>query len=422
MRLLKIVGPWIISAALCLVAVELLGAAVAYWNTKSLVYLNVPKPVVAAPVLEENFKRHIHPYFGYTGDYSRRGFVETNSLGFLQMETRQIPFVPKPNDFVVFVFGGSVAARLATNSQEGKSLQQTLESLPQIKGKNVVLFNVAQGPGKQPQQLMLLAYLIAVGQHIDLVLNMDGTLEFVTGVMNFNYGVDPIFPPVAILQAIGNELTPMENASEDYYELAYTVTHARAELKRYSSLLDDSTTGIAYLKNRLFRGYYDRILAKKLATYNEIVAKGKGWEAVRKRLGLDMPITTSKEKMIEDIFNVWLRCSDQMKNMANSIGAKYLHVVHPNMYYSKKVYTEAEKALMTIPEVRLPSVAGLAFMESRAEMLESRGIVSALALFDDIPDTVYNDPTGHMNKLGETMLAELVAREAGLRLGPPSGK
>jgi hypothetical protein len=55
-------------------------------------------------------------------------------------------------------------------------------------------------------------------------------------------------------------------------------------------------------------------------------------------------------------------------------------------------------------------------------MLESRGIVSALAMFDDIPDTIYNDTTGHLNKLGETMLAELVAREAGLRLGPPPGK
>ena len=93
-----------------------------------------------------------------------------------------------------------------------------------------------------------------------------------------------------------------------------------------------------------------------------------------------MPVTTSKERIVEDIFNSWLRCSDLMKNMANSTGAKYLHVVHPNMYYSKKVYTEAEKALMTIPEIRLPSVAGLAFMESRAEMLKSRAIVSALGL------------------------------------------
>jgi hypothetical protein len=422
MRLLKNFIPWLISAALCVLAVELLGAGVAWWTTKSIVYLNAPKPVVTAPVAEENFKRHLHPYFGYTGDYSRRGFVETNSLGFLQRQTLKVPFVPKPNDFVVFVFGGSVAARLANNAMEGIPLQQTLQDLPQLAGKNVILYNVAQGPGKQPQQLMVLAYLIAVGQHIDLVLNMDGTLEFVNGVMNFNFGVDPIFPPIAVLQAIGNELTPMETASQDYYELAYGVTHARAEFKRYSTLLDESTTGIAYLKNRLLRGYYDRSLAKQLTAYSETVAKGKGWEGVRKRLGLDMPVTTTREKMIEDIFDVWLRSSDLMKSMANSVGAKHLHIVHPNMYHSKKKYTEAEKALMTLPEVSEPSVAGQSLMQSRAEMLEQRGIVSALGLFDDVPETIYVDTTGHFGKQGETMFAEFVARHVGLRLGAPPGK
>jgi len=422
MSLPKNVLPWIISAALCLLAAELLGAALYYRDTKSLVYFNQPKATPAKGPVLENFKRRLHPYFGYTGPYASRDFVETNGLGFLQFQRRPIPFVPEPNDFVVFVFGGSVAARLATNSQEGTSLLQTLQGLPQLAGKNVVLYNVAQGPGKQPQQLMELAFLIALGQHIDLVLNIDGTLEFVAGMSNFQYGVDPIFPPAAILQAIGNEFAPIENASEDYYELAYGVTHARAESKRYALLLDDSTSGIAYIKNRVFKAIYDRSLERKLATYNETIAKGKGWEGVRKRLGLDMPLTTSKERIVEDIFDTWLRCSDQMKNMANSIGAKYLHVVHPNMYYSKKVYTEAEKALMILPEIRLPSTAGLAFMESRAEILESRGIVSALAMFDDMPDTIYNDTTGHVNKLGETMLAELVAREVGSRLGRPPGK
>jgi hypothetical protein len=376
----------------------------------------------AQPLALENFKRHLHPYFGYTGPYASRGFVETNGLGFLQLQRRPIPFVPEPDDFVVFVFGGSVAARLATNSQEGTSLQQTLQSLPQLTGKNVVIYNVAQGPGKQPQQLMELGLLIAMGQHIDLVLNLDGTLEFVSGMYNFQYGVDPIFPPIAILQGIGNELAPIDDASEDYYELAYGVTHARAESKRYALLLDNSTSGVAYLKNSILKAVYDRNLARLLSTYNETIAKGKGWESVQKRLGIDMPLTTSKEKVVEDIFYTWLRCSDLMKTMANSAGAKYLHVVHPNMYYSRKVYTESEKALMILPEVRGPSTAGLAFMESHAEMLESRGIVSALAMFDDIPDTIYIDTTGHLGKLGETMLAEFVARQVGSRLGPPPGK
>ena len=57
--------------------------------------------------------------------------------------------------------------------------RQALQRLPQLAGKKVVVYNMAQGPGKQPQQLMELAYLIAAGQHIDLVLSLDGAIAVI---------------------------------------------------------------------------------------------------------------------------------------------------------------------------------------------------------------------------------------------------
>ena len=150
-----------------------------------------------------------------------------------------------------------------------------------------------------------------------------------------------------------------------------------------------------------------------------MIARTAGWEAARKRLGVDMPIRTSKEKVVEDIFDMWLRSSDLMKVMSNSIGATYLNIVLPNPDHSKKVFTEDEKKLMVFPAshyVHRGSAAGLAFIESRAEMLKSRGIVSAVGLFDDVSDTVYVDSVGHLGKLGESMLADFVADQAGLRL------
>jgi hypothetical protein len=284
---------------------------------------------------------------------------------------------------------------------------------------------MAQGPGKQPQQLMELAYLIAVGQHIDLVLNLDGAMEFASGMTNFEFGIDPIFPPVDIMLAIGNELVPIDDSSQDYYELAYGVTHARAESRRYTLLLDNSKSGIAYVKNRILKAIYDGSLQSTLSAYNQTVAKAKGWEGVRSRIGLDMPIKTSKDRIVEDIFEMWIRCSDLMKTMANSSGATYLNIVHPNAYYSKKVLTESEKTILNLPEtnnIRQASSAGYALIESHADMLKSRGIVSGVALFDGIPDTVYADSTGHFGKLGETMLANFVAGQAGLRLGSPQNK
>ena len=430
MSLLKKIGPWIVSAGLCLLAAEILGAALFYRSTGSLIYFNEPKAAPAAvdaSVVDPRMKRRLHPYFGYIGPYSYRAssFYRTNNLGFTQVEEpRDVPFKPEPNDFVVFIFGGSVAARLVNPEFGGTSVQQAIQKLPQLAGKNVVAYNMAQGPGKQPQQLMELAYLIAAGQHIDLVLNVDGALEFAFGLINFENGVDPIFPPMNILLAIGDEFAPLDASSPDYYELAYTVTHARAEIKRYTSLLENGRSGIAYVKNRFLKAFYDRILSSKLSAYNETVTKASAG-GVRRLLGLDLPIRTSRDKVIEETFEMWLRSSDLMKVMANSVGAKYLGVVHPNPYHSKKVLTEAERKILDLPESDLMvrgGSAGYALLESRADLLKSRGIVSAAALFDDVPDTIYADKAGHFGKRGETMMANFVADQVGLKLESPQNK
>jgi hypothetical protein len=425
-NILKKTGPWIISAVLCLLTVEILGVALFYRNTQSLIYFNhaqgASTPATAEPAAATGYKQHLHPYFGYTGPYSLHGISHTNNLGFPQLQTHEVPFKPEPNDFVIFVFGGSVASNLVSPPKRGTSLQHALEKLPQLAGKNIVIYSMAQGPQKQPQHLMELAFLIAAGQHFDFVVNVDGTLEFVSAMTNFLFGVDPIFPPVDVMGAIGNELAPINSSSEEYYELAYSVTHARAESQRYALLIRDSTNGFAYVKNTVFKAIHDRRLAEKLKTYTETIGKAAGWEGTRKRMGLDMSIKTSKERLVEDAFNMWIRCSDLMKTMTNSTGARYLNIVHPNPYHSKKVFTEEEKTILNLPEtnfVRQGSSVGHAFIESHAEILKSRGIVSGISLFDDVPDTIYADSTGHFGKLGESMLADYVATQVGLKLASP---
>ena len=122
---------------------------------------------------------------------------------------------------------------------------------------------------------------------------------------------------------------------------------------------------------------------------------------------------------------MWLRTSDLMKVMANSIGAPYLNVIHPNPYHSKKVLTEAETAMLNLPDTDLMVhgiSVGYALIESRADLLKSRGIVSGMALFDEIPDTIYADSAGHLGKRGETMLADFVANQVGSRLRSPRNK
>jgi hypothetical protein len=346
--------------------------------------------------------------------------VRTNSLGFGQREDRVVPFKPKPDDFVVFVFGSSVAGNVVAPPQGGTAIQDLLQKIPQLKDRNVIVYNMAQGPQKQPQQLMELAFVLALGQHIDLVLNIGGTVEFTSGLSNFESGIDPIFPPAATLGAIGRELALVDSSSANYYELAYHLSRDRAAVKTYSRLVVESRSGIGFLKNKFLLAFYSRSLIDDLANYEGTITRKGGWDDTQKLLSLDMAVSVTKDNVIDAIFQTWLRCSDTMQLMANANGAAFLEIVHPNPYHSKKKLTLDEIAeLSSVPAteyIRRASVQGYDLIEQRSDMLESRGIVSAIALFDDSTESIYIDSSGHFSKPGEMIFRQFIADKVAAKL------
>jgi hypothetical protein len=428
-KIFKKVAPWILSAALCVLAAEIFGAAVFFHQDGALVYRNTPK--VSEPEVQAAAppKPRLHPYFGYTNSYSLTNRAKmsdnTNNLGFIQRfgpgQARLVPFKPEPNDFVVFVFGSSIAAGLVSAPRSNIPLRDNLQKITQLKEKNVVVYSMAQGPQKQPQQLIELAFLLALGQHIDLVLSVVGTVEFTSGLHNLESGIDPIFPHAGMLRSLAQELAPVDSSSTDYYELAFRLSRDRAGVKLYSKLVAESTSGLGFLKNRFILGYYSSSLANSLANYESTISRKANLDGL---LSLDMPVTV-KDNVFDAIFQTWMRCSDLMKVMANSNGAAFLEIVHPNPYYSKRKLTQSERAIMDLPETHyLPRGAteGYRLIEQRADMLKSRGIVNALSLFDDVPEAVYEDSTGHFNYFGETLFRQFVTDQVAARLDSAGAK
>jgi len=423
----KKIVPWIVSALLCVLAVEALGAAVFFSQNRSLVYRNnvhVEERVVA----DSGNKLRLHPYFGYTGTYSLNGPVYTNNLGFgqAQKQTRNVPFKPEPNDFVVVILGASVAGNMVVPTNHGLTIDAALKELPLFKDKNVIVYCMSLGPQKQPQQLMELAFLIAIGQHIDLVLDVSGPGEFTLSLSNYESAINPIFPPAMILGAIGRELAMVDASSSEFYEMAFYLSHDQAAVKRYTKLVTESSSGLEYLKNKFAQAYYARRLVNALADYERAVAQSGDAEKIKKLLSLDMDMEglANKDQVIDRAFQTWLRCLDLMKLMANANGAAFIEIVHPNLYYSNKKLTESEQAAASIlPEgdyLRRGSSDGYRLMERHADMLKSRGIVSGADLFDNVHETMFTDSTGHFNQLGETLLTRFVASQVAARLADPS--
>lgn len=420
MKLVKSIAPWLISLAICALAVEAFGTAAVFYQQGRLIYFN--EDVVPESVVEAKYKQRLHPYFGYTGQYSLNGPVYfTNSLGFSQPQQLLVPFKPEPNDFVVFVFGSSVAGNAVYPPQNGEPLQSVLQKLPQLKDKNVVVYSMAQGPQKQPQQLMELAFLIALGQHIDMAINILGTVEFSAGVTNFENHIDPIFPPAATLGALGRELAPPDSSVPDYYEIAFYLSRDRAAVKRYSKAVIESGSGLGWFTNRLLLAYYKRSLSADLSNYEGAVIRKGGWDDTKKLLSLDMAVSVpEKSQLIDAIFQSWMRCSDAMRLLATANGAMYLEIVHPNPYHSKKKFTPAETAILAAvsetDDVKRASTQGYALLDKQADALKSRGIVSAVSLFDDISETIYIDSAGHFSGRGETIFGKFVADQVMTKL------
>jgi hypothetical protein len=373
-------------------------------------------PEVITQQTTARYKHRLHPYFGFTGQYNLRDAdFTTNDLGFLQHEAFAIPYVPAKNDFIVVVFGGSVASRAVYAHQGGMRLVDALNAVPEFSGRRVVVINMAQGGGKQPQQLLELAYMLAIGQHIDLALNIDGGNEFALGLENFNVGLDPVLPSAQLMLRFAEELYPTPE-SDDYYRIAYGISSARKLVDYHRQHANVARSGVSYVWHTALGLRDQTALATATAEYESLMKSGR-LSSAKSKLSLDLP--PIKGDSISYMYDLWLRCSLQMRALAESNGIKYLHLVQPNQYYTKRVFSEHERRIaLALPadnDYVLGISQGYAVINERSAALSKMSIVSMIDVFDDVKDEVYFDSCCHFNALGETLFAQAVAREVAKR-------
>lgn len=176
-------GPllWALTA-LCAVAIgaaTLEIAALAWYATRhsALYYTDARPALTHEDSRVDRLAHQIHPYFGFSvrpgtpgsrfaGPNSVEGSetdapwldLRSNNFGFY--DRRDYP-TADPDEFIVGIFGGSVAHSLAIRA--GARLAEQLESAPLAAGREVVVLNFASGSYKQPQQVLILAYFLTLG-------------------------------------------------------------------------------------------------------------------------------------------------------------------------------------------------------------------------------------------------------------------
>src|SRR6266852_2081297 len=405
----------VVLAIICALVIELTAAAFGWWQSGRIVYFRpaaTPTKTPAVPVAG-GYNFRLHPYFGFAGPYSARlpSAYYTNSLGFQQREPIAVPFSPEADDFGVGVFGGSVAEHLVLAPIGGLQLRDALQQTRSLAGKRVVVINLAQGSEKQPQQLIELSYLLALGQRFDLVVNVDGFNEFALGYGNFLYGMHFALPAGQIMGPLAETASPTEGFGE-YQRATYRLWEAREALESYTDRQRAARSGIEYAYMTIMMHYYGGMAARLAGQLSSTGLRGPDWERHRYAVGIDIP-PGPEENLFESIFELWLRSSDQMRALAQANGAAYVHVVQPNQYFSAHSFSPGERIVALNLPPNHPYVvgvmAGYQLVQDRKEILREHGIKSGIDIFDDLSVPVYSGNCCHYDKAGETAFAEFVA-------------
>jgi hypothetical protein len=419
-------------AALAAALLEASALAHFAWTRGGLYYTAQAPPPARDPGEGDARARALHPYFGFAVrpgeavfDLRPSRFVggadssvppawaerRANNFGFYSE-----PDYPVHDDgaWLVGVFGGSLAHSLAL--QSGALLEQRLAALPALRGRRVRVLNFASGGYKQPQQLLILAYFLALGQRFDLVVNLDGFNEASLGSLNVASGLDTSMPTIQALRALAVLASGSSDPEAMRFLLALEDLRARREALERARV--EAPLALLHL-------VADVRLAR-LEAERRALAERPPDAPARSLLWLAPPLADPAggadpgPKLVAE----WRRASEAMAGLAARAGARYLHVLQPNQHVGAHPFSDEERRLALNPASPYapPARALYPLLRGAGAGLRAAGVDfhDATALFDAVPDVVYSDDCCHLNQRGYDRLAELIGERVGAQLAAPA--
>ena len=359
----------------------------------------------------------VHPFLGYAvapSDAVLDGPLSLESLGFpgggpLVRERRA-------DTVVMGIFGGSVAYYFA-HSHGPQRIFDGLQALPGFSGKQLVVLSGANIGYKQPQSLMALAYLQALGVKMDLVILLDGFNEVVVSrADDLASGVFPFFPGhwrdrVARLDtatAMRSLIGEIAYRNEQRSSWSTWFTNSRLAASNTATLL------WALFDRHLERTVEARRQALKSPESSrelEYTASGPRWRV------LGVPA------LVSELADFWMESSFAMRALAEQNGARFFHFLQPNQHVpgSKPMTPEEVAVAIDGGESFAPFVeAGYPALRARGQRLVERGVQfhDLTLVFADTHEPVYVDNIGHVGGLGNEMIADAIAAALRVDLAP----
>jgi len=340
----------------------------------------------------------LHPYFGFVINPEKNG---VNEFGFF----RHSPLATRaPDKVVIVLFGGSVADQVFYLG--GDALVDALRDRPGYAGKEIELISTAVGGYKQPQQLIVLATLLALGAEYDVVVNLDGFNEIDTADDNRGEGIFPFFPHNWKVQGRQG----FDTATVLRLARVEEIRQQRQALRRFFArpLLSRSAFFLT-LWDFLDSGREAELRHEMIAM--ESVAEGEALPPQIRgpRLSFD-----DDQGFFTAMTAAWGRASREMARLCASQGIVYAHFLQPNQYVpDTKVLTEEEREVAIDPDFagseRVPVAYPL--LRAEGERLRREGVrfTDLTQIYAGEAGTIYNDFCCHVNERGAVLMARAIA-------------
>ncbi|WP_413166131.1 hypothetical protein ACL6C3_05815 [Capilliphycus salinus ALCB114379] len=385
-----------------------------YTREKSEDYRDLGINLEGVRVGGESIVERLHPFFGFVqkpGPDFRPGF-KYNNYGFIT--PYDYPFVKtSDNQLIVGVFGGSVASNYSIYEVNNKVLEQIFRQIPEYKDKEIILLSFAIGGYKQPQQLLILNYMLARGQKFDLIINIDGFNEVALSNLNNQRQLDFAMPSPAHIEP----LTGLANNS-----LSNKALRTLLEIKDNKEQLGDSIESLQDCKLAscyAVKSVYVQTLVKN---YRENLQR---FERYRNK-----PLDQNQESVIffysqdsvlpdavffEQVADYWAKTSILMHQVATANNIPYFHFFQPNQYWkTNRKFSEAEKkiALSEASPYEKGVKIGYPLLLERIDDLKANNvnIFNAVSIFDDVAEPVYGDNCCHYNAKGDEVFSNYIGR------------
>ena len=411
-----------VNLAIAFICLEALSLAFYFINQKQFFYTRTKgKEKVVEDIerigirLNESIVERVHPFFGYVlkqGAFTNEKLkLKVNKHGFFSLY--EYPFVKtNKKQLIIGVFGGSVANNFAVDEYINQRLSKKLQSYPEFADREIVILNFGNGGYKQPQQLLILNYFLALGQELDLVINIDGFNEVALSNLNNKAQIELGMPSVQHIQPLASLAT---NVSPEVMSAIVQINDNKKQLTAGIDKLQTCQIALCHavtsLRVKQLVNNYQQAIVKYDAQVKQsnADAANSGIVYIPKADSV-LPDAAAYEKMA----SMWYESSIGMNQILSSRNIKYFHFIQPNQYYpTKRVFTAKEKEIAISKDS--PYIEGVnkgyPVLLSKVNDLQKAGVnvFSAVNILDNTKETVYKDACCHYNSVGDEVLANYIS-------------